>query len=198
MRRLAQRVAVLTTSLAVALTATAGTAQAVPTRPAPVPQARFTAPGVLNDQTTPVARGSATSERDISVNEFAADRGAAGRPLTASQLAVMASAYCRSYTASQWETNIYGGTLYRLDGTVSWCYDYSIVWSGSWKWTYSTGFGWYFDHWTNPANGYYVPGDTEYHTVAQAKFCITWCAGSDYLGQNVWGKYDGSGHWTPL
>ncbi|MGI5241398.1 hypothetical protein [Dactylosporangium sp. CA-139066] len=163
-----------------------------PAQAAPVTPASDTAAPaapVLNDLNTPVSDHQ-TSGRALrlSATQYAADRQAAGSPLSAAEQARLAASQCWTWTRSQWKDNIYGGTLFRINGTINWCQDGSSVWGGSYSWSTYTNFGWYFDSWSNSPTGYYNPAHTRYDTVAQAKFCITWCAGSSYLGQDMWGN----------
>lgn len=153
----------------------------------------------LNDLTRPVKDTVVVGPvRDLTHTEFKNRRAAAGKPLTAREDAALAADTCKSYTVTQSGENVYGGVLYKLTGTVSWCYDGSTVTAGTYGWSYSTGYGWYFDSWTNPPNGFFIPGGREFHTVAQAKFCITWCGGKAYRGADIWGTYNGGYGWSKL
>ncbi|MEU4216449.1 hypothetical protein [Actinoplanes sp. NPDC026623] len=148
---------------------------------------------VLNDVTTPVSSHSSShAPAPQSRQQYRASREAAGRPLSAVERVALASSNCWTWSASQWKDNVYGGTLIRINGTIGWCQDGYSVWGGTYSWSTYTNFGWSFNSWTNGPTGYYNPAQTRYDTVAQAKFCISWCAGASYLGQDMWGNANGT------
>ncbi|MFB9236307.1 hypothetical protein ACFFWC_12225 [Plantactinospora siamensis] len=184
---------VLTAGVALIVLLAGSPASAAPAKPvAPAPPASA-APPPLTDVTTPVVtRASSGPISRISSQQYAQTRAAAGRPLSANEQVALASSSCWTWSRSQWKDNIYGGTLMRLNGTINWCQDGSSVWGGGYNWSTYTNFGWSFDKWTNSPTGYYNPSRTRYDTVAQAKFCISWCAGTSYIGLDLWGDAWGS------
>ena len=100
-----------------------------------------------DEYSSPVAR--------LSAEEYAAHRAAAERALTTPELHTLASSTCFSWTRSRYKDNVYGGTLYRINGTINWCQDGSSVWGGSYSWSTYTNFGWSFNKWSNSPTGYY-------------------------------------------
>src|SRR5436305_1288269 len=122
-RKIFYRFGVVATSATVLVAALATSGHAAPRKP------------VLNDVTTPVSthvlRGATTP---ISAAQYEAGRQQAGRPLTGSEQAALHSSACYSESVSQWRNNIYGGTLIRINGTVTWCQDGWSVWGGGYSW----------------------------------------------------------------
>ncbi|MET7402229.1 hypothetical protein ABZS66_52990 [Dactylosporangium sp. NPDC005572] len=177
--------------LRLGLAALAGIATAALAAPAAF--AGPAAPALTDRASVPVSlHESGSGVVPLSAGQYRAARAAAGRPLAADEAARLAASACWSYTRSRWAENAFGGTLYRISGTVNWCQDGRTVWGGSNSWSTSTGYGWYFDKWTNAPTGYYNPARTRYDTVAQAKFCLAWCGAAAYLGQDLWGNADGT------
>ncbi|MFD6679908.1 hypothetical protein [Micromonospora parva] len=165
------------------LLAVPGTAQAAPVdEPA--------APALTVEQTPVTVRTVVSAPESITVDEFLKRRAASARALPIADPLAMAASSCSSYSVTRLAENAFGGDLYKLTLRVDWCYNGSSVWGASGGWSYSTGYGWSFDKWTNSPNTYYV-GNTEAHTVGQAKFCISWCAGTGHLGHDVYGNRSG-------
>lgn len=137
----------------------------------------------------------ALSVRAMTRAQYVAQRAAAGHPLSAAEAKALAGSACTSGGASSWGENAFGGVLFKLTLDISWCYDGSSVWGGSYTWNWSTGYGWSFNKWTNPPNDWYVPGYAEYHAAAQARFCTAWCAEDHYTGLEDIGNRDGGFSW---
>lgn len=142
-----------------------------------------TAPARADDDSSRLARVVVTT------SELARTSSAAPRA------ALAAATSCGGRTVTMTGQNAFGGTLYKFVLTMRFCYDGSHVSSLSHNWSYSTGYGWSFDKWTNPPNSYYnVPYYTQANTVGQARFCppIPFCPGAATPGTHIVGNANGS------
>ena len=129
----------------------------------------------------------------ITKAEVEAMRRAKGELASTQEEQAIGVSQCVSRSGSVWAENVFGGTLYSFYLKLSWCYNGSNVTWASHEASTSTGYGWYFDQWSNPPGWYYdLPYNTKATAYGQAKFCITWCAGSAYLGLQIVGRADGS------
>jgi hypothetical protein len=131
--------------------------------------------------------------RAVSKAEVEAMLRAKNQTAGTQEIEAIAVSQCVSRSGTVWAENVFGGTLYSFYLKLSWCYNGSNVTWASHEASTSTGYGWYFDQWSNPPGWYYdLPYNTKATAYGQAKFCITWCAGSAYLGLQIVGRADGS------
>jgi hypothetical protein len=166
------------------------------------PASRTSQQGLTDETRLATVRSSVLPARTMTGAQFVVEQALAGHSLSAAVRERAAKAVapnsCASGGAVSSGYNVFGGMLYSLTLSISWCYDGSSVWAGGYTWSWSTGYGWSFNKWTNPPNDWYLSDYSQYHAVAQARFCVAWCAEDAYAGLEDIGTRSGAFEWHTI